>query len=533
MMWQVGCGDTAVSSQLIPINSTMTPLPADTQCSNQFVPHQLPHTTTIASETVEMFDSNGAGLAINDLDNDGDMDVVLANLGGPNSILWNNGRFQFQAQSLNVGNSRAVSVVDLQGDGWADIAVTTRTGSIIVWPNNNGTFTDYIPLPGVDAPAYTMSWGDLDADGDLDLVTGSYDAGLEKDFGDSFLFGDGGGVFVYHNEDGSFSETKLADAAQALALLLVDLNDDGRLDILVGNDFAVQDMVWLQTEAGWEADIPFNATTHSTMSFDAADINNDGRQELLATDMKPYQSTSEVMAQWQPMMDMMMHGEIEDDPQVMENVVQVADADGRFQNQAKQLGVSATGWSWSAKFGDLDQDGFQDLYVVNGMAAAELFSHLPNNELIEENQVFRSNNGQTFDPMPGWGLNSQNGGRSMNMADMDNDGDLDIVVNNLLSPAQIFENQLCGGHSLVVNFTWRGSQNQDAIGAVALLETSNGRYLRELRSNSGYLSGDPAQLHFGFPQDTELHSLEIVWPDGEKSILNNLTAQTIVTVERP
>ncbi|WP_420630247.1 CRTAC1 family protein [Candidatus Leptofilum sp.] len=533
MWWQIGCSGSSDSLPYLPVNRTTMPLPDTAVCSGRFVSHTLPYTTVIASDTVEMFDSNGAGLAVNDLDNDGDLDIVLANLAGPNTILWNNGRLQFQPQSLSHGNSRAVSTVDLDGDGWLEIAFTTRTGSITVWPNENGRFTEHTTLPGVAHPAYVMSWGDLDADGDLDLVTGSYDAGLEKDFGDGFLFGDGGGVFVYENQDGAFSPTQLADASQALALLLVDLNEDGRLDIWVGNDFAVQDMVWLQTEDGWETSAPFTATTHSTMSFDSADINNDGRQELLATDMKPYQSSSEILAQWQPVMDMMMHGEVEGDPQVMENVVQVMDEDGRFQNQAAPLGITATGWSWSAKFGDLDQDGYTDLYVVNGMAAAELFSHLPENELVEENQVFRNQGGHTFAPMPAWSLNSTDGGRSMTMADMDHDGDLDIIVNNLLAPAQIFENQLCEGTSLLLNLTWRGTQNRNAVGTVATLVTSNGRFLRELRSNSGYLSGDPTQLHFGFPQGTELQQLEITWPDGEQSILSDLSAHTIVTVERP
>ena len=480
-----------------------------------------------------MFDSNGSGLAINDLDNDGDLDIVLANLAGKNSILWNNGHLQFQRQTLSHGDSRAVSIVDIDGDGWPEIIFTTRSGSVIFWPNQEGYFANYDPLPGVDNPAYTMSWGDLDADGDLDLVAGSYDAALEKDFGNGFLFSDGGGIFVYHNEDGQFQATRLAKSAQALALLLVDLNEDGRLDILAGNDFAVQDSYWLQTDAGWTTAEPFVATTHSTMSFAAADINNDGSKELLATDMKPYQSTSNVLAQWQPVMDMMMHGEVEGDPQVMENVLQVVNQDGRFQNKASTLGLNATGWSWSAKFGDLDQDGFLDLYVVNGMAAAELFGHLPNDELVEENQAFHNDKGRAFVPMPDWGLNSQRGGRSMSLADLDSDGDLDIIVNNLLAPAQLFENQLCGGDGLMLILEWGSSQNRQAIGAQATLVTGNGRFQREIHTNSGYLSGDPAQLHFGFPAGTELQQLEITWPDGEQTILDDLAAQTAITVERP
>ena len=358
--------------------------------------------------------------------------------------------------------------MDVDGDGWQDITLSGVAGSVRYWHNDkNGQFTQS-PLPNVNKPAYAMTWGDLDADGDLDLITGSYDAALEKAFGNSFLFGEGAGVYVYNNQNGSFEPTRLADASQALALLLHDVDENGRLDILVGNDFSVRDQVWLQQEDGWEAGEPFAETTHSTMSFDAGDVNNDGEWELFATDMKPYASDSDTLAQWQPVMDGMMHGEVEGDPQVMENVLQVADnacteqsRSGCFQNQAAANGLDATGWSWSAKFGDLDNDGFVDVYVVNGMAAAELFAHLPNNELVEENQVFRNVAGVEFAVAPEWNLDATSGGRGMSMADLDNDGDLDIVVNNLMAPAQIFENQLCGD-ALEVDLLWQDSLNQRA-----------------------------------------------------------------------
>jgi hypothetical protein len=159
--------------------------------------------------------------------------------------------------------------------------------------------------------------------------------------------------------------------------------------------------------------------------------------------MHPYNDTPGMMAQWQPVMEGMMHDMVEGDPQQMANVLQVWDEDGKAVNTAVASGISATGWSWSSQFGDLDQDGWLDLYVVNGMQALDNFSHLPNDELIEENQVYRHNGRNEFEPMPDWGLNSTYGGRSMVMADLDWDGDLDIVVNNLQDPAQLFINQLC------------------------------------------------------------------------------------------
>ncbi len=154
------------------------------------------------------------------------------------------------------------------------------------------------------------------------------------------------------------------------------------------------------------------------------------------------------------------------------------------------------------------------------MAALDLFDHLPNNELVEENQVFQNRMGQGFSPAPTWGLNATEGGRGMSMGDLDNDGDLDIVVNNLLRPAKLFENQLCGGASLQVDLAWPESKNSHALGAQLILHTDKGNLTRDVRAVSGYLSGDPTRVHFGFPADAVLTSLDIHWPDGATSTID-------------
>ena len=413
---------------------------------------------------------------------------------------------------------------------------TQRTTPPIYWRNDGIAgqpgFTR-THLSGVNEPAYAMTWGDPDGDGDLDLVTGSYDAELAQKLGNTFMFTDGVGVFYYENQGGVFSPTRLADKAQALAVFLADLNQDNRLDILVGNDFDMPDQIWLQQADGWQAAQPFAVTTHSTMSFDAGDINNDGYWELFATDMKPYTTDAETLAAWQPVMDMMSeHPPLEGDLQVMENVLQIRAATGHFQNRAAASGLQATGWSWSAKFGDLNNDGYQDVYVVNGMAAEELFGHLPNNELVEENQAFLNDGSGHFITTPEWGLNAANGGRGMSLADLDSDGDLDIVVNNLLEPAQIFENQLCGGAGLEVDLFWSQSQNSRALGAQLVLQDDTGAYYRQVKASSGYLSGDPVRVHFGLPEDSQLQYLEIRWPDGAMSKMDTLTPNTLLTVSR-
>jgi hypothetical protein len=506
-----------------------------TPCQDVFISHPLDHTTTVAGQGVHLFDSNGAGLAVNDLDNDGDLDIVLANLASPNTIFWNEGRFSFRKEMLPHGDSRAANIVDIDGDGWQDIIFARRLRDRpTLWRNSGPAgsphFTELEPFR-LKNP-YTMSWADLDGDGDLDLVMASYDAELAKAANQPNAPGRGG-IIYYENQGDRFSPTYLAYTAQTLALLLVDINEDDRLDILAGNDFYQPDQLWLRQAEGWQEAHLFPATTRNTMSFDAGDIDNDGHVEIFATDMKPYGDDPETVAAWAPLMQEMHEAEpLAGDPQVMANVLLGRAQAGHFENRASAAGLEATGWSWSAKFGDLDNDGWLDVYVVNGMIAEEMFSHLPNNELVEENQAFRNDRQGRFTPVPAWGLNTTASGRSMSMADLDDDGDLDIVVNNLLAPAQIFENQLCGGFGLEVDLFWPASQNTRAIGAYLTLQTSTGSYHRDVRAASGYLSGDPARVHFGLPSHSQLIRLDIRWPDGQRSSLEGLTSQTLYIVTR-
>ena len=228
------------------------------------------------------------------------------------------------------------------------------------------------------------------------------------------------------------------------------------------------------------------------------------------------------------MHDMMMPG----DPQIMENVLQVRQPDGSFKNEAAPGASTLPAGAGRASFGDLDNDGWLDLYVVNGMAAEELFSHLPGNELVEENQAFRNDGGKRFVPQPQWGLDATAGGRGMSMADLDDDGDLDIVVNNLMAPAVVFENQLCAGAGLEVDLRWPDGEQHRGLGAHLTLHTSTGTLARGA-AVAGYASGDPAARAFRLPSHgSDLLGLDIRWPDGAISSVSEPKPDTRLTVTR-
>ncbi len=165
------------------------------------------------------------------------------------------------------------------------------------------------------------------------------------------------------------------------------------------------------------------------------------------------------------------------------------------------------------------------------MISREMFSHLPGNELVEENQVYRNLSGSQFVSQPSWALNDKASGRGMSLADLDNDGDLDVLVNNLNAPAKVFENQLCGGESIEVDLHWTLSASA-SVGAQLFLETSEGAYRRDVTVSSGYLSGDPSRVHFGFPSGAALGRLTIIWNDGEYSVVDELRANSLITVRR-
>ena len=504
-------------------------------CEDRFVSIDLEHETRGPGASQSMFDGMGAGLAVGDLDHDGDEDIALANLSGDSSVLWNRGDLDFEREPLTEGRFRHVVIVDATGDGRNDVVLTTGVGRPLAMVNTGGgpgaaDMFDRAEIAGLDAYTYSIAWGDLGGDGDLDAVTGAYNAELTA--ARRLTLGDKGGVGLFEREGGSFTHTQLAEESQALAVRIGDINGDGVPDIFVGNDLATPDHIWFADDDGWEQVTPFSQTAFSTMGVDSGDIDNDGDLDLFATDMKPMDQEPETLSAYEGVIADIAASPDTDDIQIPENVLLVAGDDG-YSSAAPSFGIEATGWSWSGLFGDLDNDGFQDLYVVNGMVADNLFDHLPGASLTEPNQAFRNIDGQRFEPEYSWGLGDRSGGRGMAMADLDNDGDLDIVVNNLNAPARLYENRLCGGKAVTVQLAWEGTGNPTAIGARVIVNGDDGmRLVRTVETSRGYLSGASRTVHFGLGADRDTVDLEVVWPDGRVSKFDGILTDQIVMVRR-
>ena len=508
----------------------------------RFVRRELPHTSPFDAESGSPFAGIGSGVAVGDVDGDGDLDLAFANLFGPGSVLINVGERRagdgpaFERTAIANSRTRGVFLVDENADGALDLVFTRPHTPPQLWLGDGAG--NFAPADRFGAwyPAMTMAWADADRDGDLDIASATYDAEMVEEMG-NVLFGSG--VVYYERDAGRLQPRSLVNTAEALALLFTDLDGDGLADILIGNDFDREDYVYLRRGEGWELAEPFAATARNTMSFDVADLDNDGSEELFAADMKPFHPDAATETAWEP-----VYRYYEKPPrgslQINENVLLRRTTGGepggeppRFANEAAARGVDATGWSWSARFGDLDNDGFADLYVVNGMIAADLFGHLPGNELVEENLAFRNDGTGHFTPAPEWGLGDTAGGRGMSMADLDRDGDLDIVINNIGAPAVLYENRLCGGRGAQVALRWPGSANPFGVGARLHLESAQGVQTRELRSGGGYLSGDAPEAHFGLGGGhLPGGALTVRWPDGEQAAFAAPAAGTRIVITR-
>lgn len=517
---------------------------------------------------------NGGGVGTGDFNADGRPDLYFVSNMGDNQLYLNEGKLNFRDVTEGSGArgrsgpwKTGVSVVDINMDGLDDIYLCysgmlptdKRRNQLFINLGNDATgtptFEDRAATYGLDSPAFSNQayFFDYDNDGDLDVALLNHNPKslpiLNPEKTGHLLSQPDAlrGLRLYRNEGGKFTDVTehagISGSALSygLGLALSDLDGDGDTDLYISNDYEVPDYLYYNNGNGTFTNRikeKLGHSSHFSMGSDVADINNDGLPDLLTLDMLPMTDERRKLL-------------MADDnrpkhalnaasgflPQHMRNMLQLARPDGTFAEIGQLAGVSATDWSWSALLADFDNDGRQDLHVTNGylkdytnldfikymdgfVAGKGRLQRSDVLELLKEmpasgvsNQVFRNQSGATFvNATDRWGLDRPSNSNGAIAVDLDADGDLELVVNNLGEPAYIYRNDREHNHYISVDLV--PEKGRSSVGARVTLSTDRGMQMRELYPNRGYLSSGPRQLHFGLRAGTRVQKLVVRWPDG-------------------
>jgi ASPIC and UnbV./FG-GAP repeat. len=540
---------------------------------------------------------NGGGVAIGDINNDGLPDVFFTSNSGANKLYLNKGNFKFEDISDKAGIihddkwNTGVVFADINGDGWLDIYVCSSghmgTGSRknkLYINNHNNTFTESAKQYGLDISAYTtqVSFFDYDGDGDLDcfminnspIPINQLNYANQRDVPDSAWkvasFLKGGGDHLFRNDNGHFTEVTHQAGIHGglisfgLGVSVGDINGDGWPDIFVSNDSYERDYLYINQKNGTFKDQLedwFQHTSFSSMGADIADINNDGYPDIFTTDMLPmndYRLKTTGSFDHIDLFNSKLRSGFY--YQYTKNCLQLNNQNGKFVDIARYSGVTATDWSWGALMFDMDNDGWNDLYVCNGVNhdvtnldfmdffADEVIQKMVMtgkkdevDKVLKEipqtpipNKVFRNNHNLKFtDIGDQWGLSETSFSNGAAYADLDNDGDLDLIVSNENAPAFVYKNnsrEFNHNHFLSVSLKGTG-KNPFAIGTKLQLYAGNQIMTREEFPSRGFQSSVDYKLHFGLGNITAIDSMVITWPDRTSSILNNIKPDQLLVLD--
>ncbi len=537
---------------------------------------------------------NGGGVAAGDLNNDGRCDLYFTSNTGQNKLYLNQGdcRFQDITASAGVGGSGSwktgVTIADVNGDGWLDVYVCQVgdfkkfKGKNQLFINNgaaaNGlTFTERAAEYGLDLVAFCTqaAFFDYDLDGDLDcfiLCHSVHSPGSYRDTSRSRAFDPLASDRLYRNDNGHFNlQTGCSGGSSGYGLGLVvgDLNGDGYPDLYVANDFHENDYLYYNLQGkSFREDVAgsMGHTSNFSMGCDLADFNNDARPDLLTLDMKPEDEA--VLKASQPVdaydVYMYKHGVgyywqfPRNNLQLNRGWAPVKGAPtgaptGRtsiFSEIGQLAGVSATDWSWSGLFADLDLDGWKDLYITNGIerrpndldylkfiSSAETQQQASDLQLIEKmpsgavpNYAYRNSRDLTFeDVSQRWGLAQRGCSNGAVYADLDNDGDLDLVTNNLNAPATVLRNNTTGANWLTLKFQGEG-KNPFGIGAVVKVWAGGQMQYYENQCVRGFQSSVAPVITIGLGQYSQADSLQVSWPGGRAQMLYQVAARQMLSL---
>lgn len=527
----------------------------------------------------------GSGVAIADYDNDGFVDVYLLSIEGRNRLFRGLGNFKFEDVTEKAGVSGAsigsdafaagATFADIDNDGDLDLHVCNMTSNDILYVNNgDGTFTDETDARGIKNSGASKigNFCDYDLDGDLDLyvvtnrnshdfrkpqtVTAGDRIYIHPDYCDIFGFVNGrikkSGQrdYLYQNDGKGFfvdvtAKSKITDFAQGLSATWLDYNDDGSPDIYVANDSWRSDRLYENQGDGTFVDVLPKATKQSpwfSKGSDIGDIDNDGIIDLMVGDTAASNHLGKNLNMSLPE-DSDWFLEFGSPRQSMSNAVYLNSGNGGFMDVANMTGLSNTDWAWSTRLADLDNDGRLDVFVTNGNARDRMnvdtikklerlkiqsklsaYSDLEKNmpALPQQNLAFSNRGNLEFeDVSQKWGLDLNGISHGSAMADLDRDGDLDIVVNNFNQPATVYRNDSDEGNRLTIAL--RSSLgNSFGFGSKIELWHGDSHQIKLLTPVRGYLSSDEPIAHFGLGDVTKIDRLQITWPTGNTQEFTDL-----------
>lgn len=517
----------------------------------------------------------GGSVSVGDIDNDGLIDVFFTGNQVKNRLYLNKGNLKFEdiTDRAGVGGDKrwytGSTMADVNGDGYLDIycsvaGLSKERRNQLYINQQNGTFLEMGETYGVDDAANSTqgTFFDYDNDGDLDLYVANYPISnvntpnyiyrnrmqnVSDDISDK-LFRNDGDKFTNVSEISGVKSYGFSLGATA-----GDLNNDGLQDLYISSDYSIPDYLFINKGDGTFKNVFKEATNHTSfygMGVDIADINNDGFLDIFQADMDSNSSRRQKanMSSMNPqvfneVVFMGFHY------QYMHNCLQLnsgvfQDGVPQFSNISRLTGTSSTDWSWAPLFADFNNDGYKDLFVTNGVRREinntdffNKYSKNDNSGLSDlekslkipsektDNFMFRNNGRLNFEKInKEWGIEYDGFSNGVAYADLDNDGDLELIINNVDDTASIFQNTSSHRNSYISISFKSDSKNKYGLGTRVYLNYDEDTQMQELTQTRGFQSSVAPRLHFGLGDFDHVDQLKVVWPDGNIQILENIKA---------
>lgn len=539
-----------------------------------------------------LYFNNGAGVAAGDINNDGLIDLYFSASQRPNKLYLNKGDLVFEDITLKAGVAgtgdwkTGVTMADVNGDGFLDIYVCQVAGykglrgrNQLFINQGNLTFSEEASAYGLDFEGFSTqsAFFDHDGDGDLDCYLLNHSVHSTRSYGHAnlrleddpragdrlFRNDEADGKRVFHDvtkESGIYS----SHIGYGLGVNISDLSNDGFPDIYISNDFHENDYLYINQGNGTFSERlteMIEHTSRSSMGNDVGDFNNDGWLDILVLDMLPDEEKIRKKSGGEDDYELTeIKREYGYDYQFVRNTLQLNLGGGLFSEIGQLAGIYTTDWSWSPLFCDVDNDGWKDLFITNGIyrrandldyvrfltGGNRYFPEQNNRNVADKvlyekmplyphiNFIFRNNGDLTFTNMAEtWGFNTRSYSNGATYADLDNDGDLDLITNNINEPAYILRNNAeknPENHYLEIQFQGRGL-NRRGTGARVTVFCDGQQQVAEQFATRGFMSATSDRLHFGLGRATMVDSVEVRWPDRTVQILKDIPADQMLVLD--